>query len=220
MRVFWYVSKTKVENYYTGDERRWTDRVGAHVRFVLPLFEVEADATGQPDERGLTEKLERLERRAERDDAVLPVAEIGSEPPIMFRFEGRSARIALGDTFWVAAVDGTSAVLLTGSVGNAIGAAPVPVSAISSSVNPMWAVQELIKGIESEWAAANLSDAWATIFHDGTGFLEVEALPRTKGIAVYVGWQRAVEENVARSGWTGPIERVVVGTPIFVEQVA
>jgi hypothetical protein len=34
------------------------------------------------------------------------------------------------------------------------------------------------------------------------------------------GWQRAVDENVARSGWTEPIERVVVGSPIFVEQVA
>jgi hypothetical protein len=72
----------------------------------------------------------------------------------------------------------------------------------------------------SEPCAPNLSDAWATIFHDGSSHLAVEALPRTQGIAVYAGWDRAVEQNVARSGWTEPIERVVVGSPIFVEQIA
>jgi hypothetical protein len=91
---------------------------------------------------------------------------------------------------------------------------------ISSSVNPMWAVQELAEGTENEWTAANVSDAWATIFRDGTRLLGADALPRTQGLAVYAGWQRAVDENVARSGWTEPIERVVVGSPIFVEQVA
>jgi hypothetical protein len=126
----------------------------------------------------------------------------------------------VGDTFWVAAVDGSSAVLLTGWAGNAIGATPVGASKISSSVNPMWAVEELVKGTENEWSAANLSDAWATIFHDGSSHLAVEALPRTQGIAVYAGWDRAVEQNVARSGWTERIERVVVGSPIFVEQIA
>jgi len=218
VRVFWYISKTKVDNY-AGADRHWTDRLGGHVRVGLPLVEVGVEATGPPD-RGLVERLEHIERRAKHDDGVLSVVEIGAEPPVLFRYEGRSARIVVGDTFWVAAVDGSSAVLLTGWAGNAIGATPVGASKISSSVNPMWAVEELVKGTENEWSAANLSDAWATIFHDGSSHLAVEALPRTQGIAVYAGWDRAVEENVARSGWTEPIERVVVGSPIFVEQIA
>jgi hypothetical protein len=218
MRVFWYISKTKVDTL-TGDDRHWTDRLGAHVRFSLPLVEVGVEATGPPD-RGLIGKLERLERRAKRDAAVLSVGEIGSEPPVLFRFEGWSARVVLTDEFWVAAVDGSSAVLLTGWAGHAIGGAPGELGTISSSVNPMWAVQELAEGTENEWTAANVSDAWATIFRDGTRLLGADALPRTQGLAVYAGWQRAVDENVARSGWTEPIERVVVGSPIFVEQVA
>lgn len=219
MRVFWYISKSKVDNY-AGDDRRWTDRLGGHVTVGLPLAEVGVEAATGPPDRGLLDKLELVERRAKHDDLVRSVAEIGAEPPVLFRYEGRSARIVLVDTFWVAAVDGSSAVLLTGSAGNAIGATPVDASKISSSVNPMWAVEELIKGTDNEWSAANLSDAWATIFRDGTRLLGAEALPRTQGIAVYAGWQPAVEENVARSGWTEPIERVVVGSPIFVEQIA
>ena len=217
VRVFWYISKTKVDTY-AGNQRHWTDRLGGHVRIGVPLVEVGVEAKGPPD-RGLVSKLETIERRAKRDDGVLSVAEIGSEPPVLFRYAGKSAHIVVDDTFWVAAVDGSSAVLLTGWAGNAIGATPVDASKISSSVNPMWAVEELVKGIENEWSAANLSDAWATIFLDGSAHLEAEGLPRTRGIAVYAGWQRAVEENVARSGWTEPIERVVVGSPIFVEQI-
>ena len=219
MRVFWYISKTKVDNY-AGDDRHWTDRLGGHVTVGLPLVEVGAEvATGPPD-RGLVDKLELVERRARHDELVRSVAEIGAEPPVLFRYEGRSARIVVGDTFWVAAVDGSSAVLLTGWAGNAIGATPVDASKISSSVNPMWAVEELTRGAEDEGAAERLSDSWATLFRDGRGLLGAEALPRSQGIAVYAGWLPAVEENVARSGWTEPLERVVVGSPIFVEQIA
>src|SRR6478672_3650938 len=131
VRVFWYISKTKVDNY-AGADRHWTDRLGGHVRVGLPLVEVGVEATGPPD-RGLVEKLEHIERRAKHDDGVLSVVEIGAEPPVLFRYEGRSARIVVGDTFWVAAVDGSSAVLLTGWAGNAIGATPVGASKISSS---------------------------------------------------------------------------------------
>jgi hypothetical protein len=218
MRVFWYISKTKVENY-TGGGQHWTDRLGGHITVGIPLVEVGVAATGPPD-RDLVGKLEQLEHRADHDGDVLPVGEIGSEPPLLFRYTGKTAHIVVDETFWVAAVDGSSAVLLTGSAGNAIGATPVGASKISSSVNPMWAVEELVAGTETEFSAANLSDAWATIFRDGGAHLPAEALPRTHGIAVYAGWLPAVAENVARSGWAEPIERVVVGSPIFVEQAA
>jgi hypothetical protein len=111
-------------------------------------------------------------------------------------------------------------VLLTGWAGNAIGSISVSASKISSSVNPMWAVEELTKGAEDEGAGTRLSESWATIFRDGSGFLGVEALPRSQGVAVYAGWLPAVEEVVRGGGWDKPIERIVVGSPIFVEQVA
>jgi hypothetical protein len=218
VRVFWYISKTKVDAY-AGDDQHWTDRLSGHVQVGLPMMvEVGAEITGPPD-RGLLGKLEEIERRAEHDDTVHSVGEIGSEPPLLFWFEGRSAKFVLGDAFWVAAVDGSSALLLTGWAGNTIGVTSISVSKISSSVNPMWAVEEITQGADDEGAAARLSDSWATIFRDGTSLQSVEALPHARGLVVYAGWQPAVEENLARSGWTEPIERVVVGSPIFVEQI-
>src|SRR5580765_5886766 len=82
VRVFWYISKTKVDNY-AGADRHWTERLGGHVRVGLPLVEVGVEATGPPD-RGLVEKLEHIERRAKHDDGVLSVVEIGAEPPVLF----------------------------------------------------------------------------------------------------------------------------------------
>jgi Family of unknown function (DUF7019) len=218
MRVFWYISKTKVDTY-AGDEHRWTDRLGGHLRLGLPLVSVEAEVAGQPDP-DLVRKLERLERRAANDPAVPTASEIGADPPRLFRFEGRSARIAYDNTFWVAAVDGSTAVLLTGWVGNAIGATTVSSSEISSSVNPLAAVEEFAGGTVGDQTAAWVSESWATIFRDGTHLLAAAALPRASGLAVYAGWQHADDDAIARSGWTEPIDRVVIGSPIVVEQIA
>jgi Family of unknown function (DUF7019) len=218
MRVLWYISKTKVDAY-AGDEHRWTDRVGGHLRLGLPLVSVEAEVAGQPDP-DLVRKLERLERRAASDPAVPTASAIGPDPPRLFRFEGRSARIVYDDTFWVAAVDGSAAVLLTGWAGNAIGATPVTPSAISSTEDPMAAVEELARGSVGDRTAVSISDSWATIFRDGTHLLAAAALPRASGLAVYAGWQHADDDAIATSGWTEPIDRVVVGSPIFVEQIA
>ena len=215
MRVFWYISKTKVDNY-AGDDRHWTDRLGGHVTVGLPLVEVWAEVATWYLDRGLVDKLELVERRARHDELVRSVAEIGAEPPVLFRYEGRSARIVVGDTFWVAAVDSSSAVLLTGWAENAIGATPVDASKISSSVNPMWAVEELTRGAEDE---GGLPNGFRTRGRPSSATVAVSSGPRrcpSQGIAVYACWLPAVEENVARSGWTEPLERVVVGSPIFV----
>ena len=98
MRVFWYISKTKVENY-TGGGQHWTDRLGGHITVGIPLVEVGVAATGPPD-RDLVGKLEQLEHRADHDGDVLPVGEIGSEPPLLFRYTGKTAHIVVDETFW------------------------------------------------------------------------------------------------------------------------
>jgi hypothetical protein len=87
-------------------------------------------------------------------------------------------------------------------------------------VNPHTAVEELAGGTEGEQTAAWVSDSWATIFRDGTHLLAAAALPRTSGLAVYAGWQHADDDAIARSGWTEPLDRVVIGSPIYVVQIA
>jgi hypothetical protein len=47
-----------------------------------------------------------------------------------------------------------------------------------------------------------------------------EALPYAKGIAISAGSAKSDLTQITDSGYEGPIDRIIIGSPIFVEQAA
>jgi hypothetical protein len=259
MRVFWYISRDKLETLDQGPG--FLDRLTGKVRVGVLVADIEAGIQSA-DVPNLVTILGKVEKRLQRDQTVVPVEQIQLREgnTALFAYEGPSARFAENEAFWVAGVSGNTGILLVGSPTNAVGAKLTEhITVMSPSVDPLGAVmmlydqfvdpddQEILKQrpsiedfreakyagkeIPFYWADEhNLSEvgyAWRAILAKGLWGTRSKGLgtfPVTRGIAVYAGIQE--RSSPSRSSGFPPgdtalseVKRIVVGTPLFVEQV-
>jgi hypothetical protein len=133
--------------------------------------------------------------------------------PNIFSFEGEAARKSSEGCYWVAMAKGIYALLLAGSPANAIGAGTPQVD-FEPSIDPVNAIQYLLKGFPVVAPEFRLACAWQTIMK-GPFSTQRLTKPRVEGMAIFA--EMFAMDKV--DGWPN-VERLVVGSPIYVRQVA
>lgn len=224
-KLFWYVSRAKLEalGAHGGS---WRDRLGGKARlgFGAAGVEVGLDPIGSGNPR-IARAVARAESKIEQEEEVVAAEDVPRRGAVRyFRWAGPSARATVHDAeegiFWTAAVCGEVGVLLVGSLANAIGSTQAV--AFSPSVDPVGAVKQmfdtslLTPASHSEQYQAFAVYGWAQVMDSGLG--DLASLPHTSGIAQYAGG-REVESPVGLAKELG-IRHLVVGSPIWVEQVS
>lgn len=174
----------------------------------------------QPDAR-TAGRLRRVEHELGRE-LELPAFEeirLGEPLPRFFRFEGSGARLVTDNEFWIASHIETAALVLVGASRHAMHGASGANQAMSPSADPLGAIVDAAEeapSVRHSGMEAKCSYAWQVILrHSDQHRITV---PRIRGIAVTTACVAADRAQIRRAGVAG-IERLVVGTPLFVEQI-
>lgn len=166
--------------------------------------------------------LEKVEKKLRDSHAVSSVGDYQSgRQSLFFEFHGPTARLIQDGQFWVATVDVKTAVLLAGSASHCIGGPNPVANVISPSIDPIGSMQSLLSHryeIEDTQLANNLWYIWATVVSNSK--VGLRSLPRTKGIAIFAGATKIDAAQIECSGYDTEIDQIIVGSPLFVEQVA
>jgi hypothetical protein len=167
----------------------------------------------------LERDLRQVEMRLTESQDVKPFELLtDSETPLFFSFRGESGRL-IDDTkgsFWLAIQKQQSALLLAGSAGNLVGNSNVERKSVSPSVDPLGAVTRAFGGGDpSEMdvpldMSTRLLYAWQDVMSTVEG---MQRPPSVEGLAIFAGIYPVSSATLAPS-------RVIVGSPIFVRQVA
>jgi hypothetical protein len=215
---YWYVSANKVEalDRSTGHSfLEWVKEIT--VRLKTPFLEADVPLQTHAD---AVSHLGRVTRKIEEEldppeYATLDGTEI---PPRFFRFSGRAAHSVDTEAFWLAAASPPNALLLAGSAANVLHAGGGTPAQISPTADPIGAVkrafQETAGGDRGAVTTPQAcSYIWDEVSKTTAGMLTV---PQVRGLAVF-----AAIMAVPPSGSASElgIERLVLGTPLFVEQV-
>lgn len=219
MDIYWYISKAKLD-LLKDQSPGFLSGITAQLSFKLPFVSGSVSGTDQPR---LVKDLQRVIKRLKADCEIKPYGELGeTESPIVMAFEGNAARQISSDVFWLAMEQGDTGLLLAGSAGFAIGASVKPDRALSPSADPVGAVKAAFMNddeLNSSTGArmplsSSLSYAWQGLMSES---LE-GSLPRVSGLAIFARTVRSEKSQVHRIG-KDSIRRIVVGTPIYVQQV-
>lgn len=220
MNIYWYISKAKLD-LLKDQSPGFLPGITAQLSFKLPF--VSGSLSGTEPSR-LVEDLQRVIKRLKADHEIKSFADLDdTASPIVMAFDGNAARQISDDVFWLAMEQGDSGLLLAGSAAFAIGAAAKPEHFLSPSADPVGAVKAAFQKDDEQPnvlggvglpLSARLSYAWQELMSES---LE-GALPRVSGLAIFARTVKA-EKAQARQIGKGNIERIVVGTPIYVEQI-
>jgi hypothetical protein len=217
--IYWYVSHTKVDALRQAYGSSGFHRL-KNVSFKLKVPFAEAGAAlnlGQ----SLYQDVERIAGNLMSSPDTASFPHLSEDRPIpFFSFAGPARRSVDAGAYWIALFTGTTALLLAGSVSNAIGAPPKgSQDAISPSVDPIRAVQlafaEERSPEESESVSSQCSYIWQTIVNPVRA--NWQALPRVDGIAVY-GGMFPVDMAQFGDGGFSVINKIVIGSPVYVCQ--
>jgi hypothetical protein len=211
--VYWYISRPKVE-FLKAKGSKWRFE---EISFDLKLLSFEAGAKVQPND-ALLRDLENVIRGIESENRVLTFESIPpGEAPNIFSFEGEAARRRSDGCYWVAMAKGPCALLLAGSATNAIGAATPQVD-FSPSVDPVGAIQSLLKGSHAGSPENSLPYAWQSIM-EGPFAAASLTRPRVQGLGLFAE-MFAVDPLQMGTTHGEDVVRLVVGSPIYVRQLA
>jgi hypothetical protein len=228
MRFFWYISKTKLDHLVSQQETAF-DRLRASLSTLIkaevkiPIGSIGVEMkTSQVDTKQVR-ILEKVEKDLRNADLVKSVEDFRAGRPVLFfEFHGPTARLIQNGQFWVATFDGETAILLGGSAAHCIGGSNPTSNAISPSADPLGSIESLLShGSTGEQLVNNLSYIWAMVARESMARLGgLSALPYAKGIAISAGSAKSEPAQIRKSGYEGQIDRIIVGSPIFVEQAA
>ena len=138
-------------------------------------------------------------------------------PTPFFSFSGPARRSIDSGAYWVALFEDKTALLLAGSISNAVGASSRgPEGAISPSADPIGTVElAFAEGRSTEDTVSvgyKCAYIWQTIVEPVRA--DWHTLPAVEGIAVY-GGMFATEVSV---DGVGDISKIVIATPVYVRQ--
>jgi hypothetical protein len=228
--MLWYASRQKLEAL-SAESGAWWDRLsGAKVGFWPASVEVGVQPGGTPK---LERAVRRLNKRLREENAVVHVTDLAHRGPArFFEYEGPSVRNVTHGAFFVAAICNPVAIVLVGSAVNAVGA-PTTQDVLIGSSDPIGAVRHLFDVHGDHAAIHELEDAGDALGGDDPGAplielawnklfstidFAVQSLPHTRGIALYAGIQD-MRLPAPESSRVGRIDQVVLGSPVWVEQV-
>jgi hypothetical protein len=210
-RVLWYASKPKVELLAQGLSKPIVDQIKLSLKANWFEAKISKDLTP-----AFANKVERVVKNLEEDGNVDAFERIGDSRPTLFTFAGPAGRLMVDGIFWVALVKPPVALLLVGSGHQAIGAMPEANGAISPSADPVGALSAAFHGDADATLFTRLQYAWETVA-ERSGLTE-GVLPNVYGFAFFAGSFRSPPKaNDADA--TPSIERLVLGSPVYVEQV-
>ena len=227
--VYWYISKPKIAMLSKGGAGGGLK----HVRIKLKALWLETEATVR--EPSLIKAAQRVETAALSQWGVVGYDDLSSHAGPVFSFGGEAGRVIDGGMLWIALHRRTTALVLVGSSDHVLGAKAdsdeepgagkrgtngVSLRHICGSGDPVGAVRRVFHGDTSASVSVSISRAWRAIAHLSGLFDGI--CPKVFGLAILGGIFPAYKEHLA---WTsldrcGPIERVVIGSPIFVRQTA
>jgi hypothetical protein len=216
MNIYWYISKAKLD-LLKDQSSGFLSGITGELSLKLPFVSGSLSGTGQSR---LVKDLQRIIKRLKADCMIKSFADLGdTESPIVMAFAGNAARQISEDVFWLAIEQGESGLLLAGSAGFAIGASSKPEHYLSPSADPVGAVKAAFKkdeeldslGTLNVPLSTSLSYAWRTLM---LGSSE-GSLPRVSGLAIFARTVKSDKSQVGKSN----VQRIVVGTPIYVQQV-
>jgi hypothetical protein len=156
-----------------------------------------------------------------RDQNLVKTAEEASSGgvPLFFSFGGPSGRLIREGQFWSATIDGTTAVLLAGSAAHCVGGAVPEKPPLSPSINPIASMDAMFENKAGEGQEERASFTWAQIVKDSLYWGTSADLPVSRGIAIFAARFTPVPWQLQRSGYKGRLNQILVGSPIYVEQI-
>ena len=213
--MYWYVSETKVSALVSQHRRGPFSRVRIKVGALGAEVEAEAEATGDLS-RGHDRNLAKLRKHLDRDPSIASFDEL-TEPGALFRFSGPAASAMSAGRFLLALRGDRHALSLVGSSGNVLGQVREHVM-ISPSAMPAMAAATFSSGPEgpAEVTGTHLSYEWQLVARRAGGGKAI--LPSVTGYAVFAGMYPASKQHLRRAG-AGHLTHIVVGSPIYVEQI-
>jgi hypothetical protein len=217
--IYWYISRGKVEALRDADASFSLDWL-KDLSFKLKSPFAEASAALRLDQ-SLYRTVDRLADNLMKAPETAFFSNLSDAGGVtFFSFAGSAQRHIDAEAYWIALRADETALLLAGSISNAIGGPPkISQNTISPSVDPIGAVKLAFKETrsleESQTVGATCSYVWQTIFDPVREAWNT--LPQVEGIAVYAGMFPA---SIARSSddSSGAIQKIVVGSPIYVRQ--
>ena len=220
---YWYVSDEKLDALY-GALQSWVklkDSIDVKVKVPWTGLELQSkkDATKEQIKR-----VSAVRKLIEQQDGIADYENLSkTECPTFVRFSGVGFRLIAEDRFWLATEQAGTALLLAGSAANAIGQYQGSHERPSPSADPIGAVDAAfgeysgaqLKHEDSNKLPFRLSYIWQHIVRsreDGS-----LSLPTVQGIAVIAGQYRVHEAQLRRVGRQN-VDRLIVGSPVWVEQ--
>ncbi len=210
--IYWYISADKVRTLKDAKARSaWK---GLSLKLKLKFLEVE---TGVTFNASLVRDLESVKKELARDQSIVPFQDLkpGGEGAV-FSFIGEAARLLTAEALWIATENGKAALLLVGAPRNAAGQSQLKEGFLSPSLDPVGAVRAVAQGEDRPTLVAALSFAWQEVMRDALS--SGAHFPRVEGLAVFAGAFAA--EGAHMSAANRPqIDRIVLGSPIYVRQI-
>jgi hypothetical protein len=210
--VYWYISADKIRMLKDAKSRStWKD---LSLKLKLKFFEAEA---GVAFNDSLVRDLNTLKKELPRDHTIVPFQDLkpGGEGAI-FSFAGEAARLLTGEALWIATENLNSGLLLVGAPRNAAGQSQLKEAYMSPSMDPVGAVKAVAQKQEPATLVAALSFAWQEVMRDA--ITSGSHFPRVEGLAIFAG--AFAVGGASMTAVNRPmIERIVVGSPIYVRQI-
>lgn len=225
MRYFWYVSKSKIDTLASQEEtilERLRASLSALIKaeVKIPVGSIGIELKSNEPSASLLKLLDRVEGKLKDQSLVKTALEASTGgAPLFFSFEGPSARLIREGQFWAATVDQQTAVLLGGSAAHCIGGAVPEKPPLSPSINPIASMDTLFEKKAGKGQEDRASFTWAKIVQDSMHAGDPGNLPIGRGVAIFAARFAPVPWQVQRSGYKGKLHQILVGSPLYVEQV-
>jgi hypothetical protein len=208
MNIYWYISKAKLD-LLRDQAPGFLDGVAAKLSFKLPFVSGSLAGTTRA---GLIKDLQHVIKRLRADYEIKSFAELDdTKAPVIVAFEGNATRRISDGVFWLAMQQGETGLLLAGSAGFAIGASSKLEINLSPSADPEGAVNEAFNDGKTD---AHISFGVDYAWHELMAESQDGTLPRVTGLAFFA---RSVKFQ--RQTGVSDINRITIGTPIYVQQI-
>lgn len=209
MNFYWYISGEEVDMLHQNLAKNWWDNFPLKLNFKTPWFDVEG---GKGDTNAL-KNLPRVMKKIEKDGVLKTFEEIENEAPLFFSFQGAGIKLVEDDTVLVAIVGQHQTLLLTGATANLVGAKQETLKLQTSntlikSLKSAWSEQDgIVSGTANQIVVELLKQASGHVF------------PTIKGVATFTS-KLKTETNVFKKIKRPEIDSIIVGSPLYIEQVA
>ncbi|EAY28826.1 DUF7019 family protein [Microscilla marina] len=212
MNFYWYISSQEVDMLHQNLAKNWWDSFPLKLNLKTPWFDLEGNNT---DASAQTLKnLPKVIRKIEKKGDLKAFEEIGQEAPLFFGFQGAGVKLIEDDTVLVAVARQHQVLLLTGATAHLVGGKVESLKLQSSS-------NTLVKSLKIAWnepggiANGTVNQIVVELLRQASDHV----FPVVKGIATFTS-KLKTDESAFKKLKRPEIESIIVGSPLYIEQVA